>query len=128
MSLDLPDYTRTIAVSVTVPPAQNFINVSEKRPNRYVVFSIDLSEARPEPGTAIGLEAILTAAGVDYATHMIILSITSSFIFKINDDDNDEISASEGMELEGFEITEIYIVNTAVTGAAEIEVEYRVEE
>jgi hypothetical protein len=125
---DLPDYTRPIVVSVTVPPAQNFVNVEEKRPNRYVVFSIDLSTARPEPGTAVGLQAILTAAGVAYATNMTILSVPSAFLFKLNSSSNNEISASEGMELEGFELKEIYIVNTAVSGTAEIEVEYRVED
>lgn len=98
--------------------------------NRYVVFSVDLSDAHPAPDEDVnlGLQDILDANDVPHATALVILSVPSAFQFMLNSIANTAIDAQVGMRWENFEITEIYYTNTVIGAVqAKIEVEYRVD-
>lgn len=99
--------------------------ITERLPNCYKIFSIDLSVIRAD--TSLGLKDILLGAGIEYATYMSIITVPAAFKFKLNNTSFDAIDAAVGLEQAGFEITEIYITNAALAGTALINVEYRVD-
>ena len=111
-------------VEVVAPPPELVIT-EPKLPNCYKIFSIDLSVGRTDE--PIGLSDILKGAGVEYATYMSIISVPSTFSFKVNNTSFDPINAAVGLEWDDFEIKEIFITNAVGTGTALINVEYRVD-
>lgn len=73
----------------------------------YKVISLSLATARDD--TAQTLENVSN-------TLTIITVDGGSFSFKLNSSDNDSITASDGLKIEGSVITEIYWTNTAQSG------------
>lgn len=106
---------------IEIPPVTV---ITERFPNCYRIFDLDLATVRTDE--PLGLADILKGAGVEFATYMSIVAIASGFSFKVNNTGFDAITASVGLEWDEFEITEIFITNTAGAGTARIEVEYRV--
>ena len=96
----------------------------EQLPNCYKIFRVDLTTAHTDE--PIGLADILKGAGVHHASYMSIITAPSAFQFKVNNTAFDAISAAVGLEWDAFEITEIFITNSALAGTALINVEYRV--
>lgn len=95
--------------------------------NRYRVFQVDLTGV-PLVDESLNLSDVLDTAGITYASYMTILAVPSAFTFKLNSAENSAINAVVNLEVEDFEITEIYI--TAPGGGVDtalIEVEYRVD-
>lgn len=107
---------------IEIPPVTV---VTERLPNCYKIFSIDLSVVRTDE--PLGLKDILLGAGIEYATYMSIITVPAAFQFKLNNTSFDAISASVGLEMSDFEITEIFITNAVLVGTALINVEYRVD-
>lgn len=98
--------------------------VSIVKNNRYYVFDLDTSVVRAD--VAIGLQAILTAAGAPYATYLLVIQIGGGISYRINDVANALLTPAAGEYWDNFEFTELYITNAAVAGTARIQVEYRV--
>ena len=97
----------------------------KKYNNSYKVLSFDLSVAHTDE--PLGLGDVLDEAGAAYASYMTIIAVPLAFTFKLNSTENDAIDAVVNLEVEDFEITEIFITNDAGAGTALIEVEYRVD-
>ena len=82
----------------------------------YTVISLDLSVARSDLA-----QGSLTIRGSTVGTWRAnILSVITldggSLSFKLNDDDNDSIDASDNLKTEGTPFTELYWTNTAQPG------------
>jgi len=101
--------------------------ITERLPNAYKLFNIDLSQARAD--TAIGLRDILKQSNIPYASYMSIVRIDAAFSFKLNSAEMDAIDGAIGLEWDDFEIKEIYITNAAAAGGniALIVVEWRAD-
>ena len=113
---------------VPPPPARIMVPpptvVMPQLPNRYKLFTVDLTKERlDEP---LGLGVLLKGVDAPYASFMSIIEVPSPFQFKLNATDMDAIDAVVGLDQENFEITEIFITNSVGTGIAIINVEYRV--
>jgi len=97
-------------IEVIAPPPEVVIS-QPMLPNRYKLFRIDLTVAHSnEP---IGLADLLAGVGVPYASYMSIITVPSAFTFKLNSTDMDAIDAAVGLEMDNFEVTEIFITNAA---------------
>ena len=125
---------RLIAATTGVPidelpeiviPAPEVVISQPMLPNRYKLFRVDLTVAHEDE--AIGLADLLAGVGALYASYMSIITVPSAFTFKLNSTDMDAIDAAVGLEMDNFEITEIFITNAALAGTALINVEYRVD-
>ncbi len=125
---------RLIAATTGVPmdelpdiviPAPEVVISQPQLPNRYKLFRIDLSEVHEDE--ALGLDDMLAGVGATYASYMSIITRPNAFTFKLNSNDMDAIDAAVGLEMDDFEITEIFITNAALAGTAIINVEYRVD-
>ena len=107
---------------IVVPPVTV---VEERLPNRYKLFGVDLSVARADEPLGIG--DLIKGVGAPYASYMSVITAPAAFQFKLNSTDSDAIDAAVGLEWDDFEITEVFITNTAGAGTALINVEYRVD-
>jgi len=114
---------------VEVPPIElPPITITEERlPNRYKLFRIDLATAHAD--YPLALKSLLNESGAKFASYMSIVEVPAAFSFRLNGTDMDEIDAAVGLEWENFEITEIFITNTAAApgNIAIINVEWRVD-
>lgn len=109
---------------IVIPPPEVVIS-QPMLPNRYKLFRVDLTVAHSDE--ALGLATLLKGVGVLYASYMSIITVPSAFTFKLNSTDMDAIDASVGLEMDNFEITEIFVTNAELAGTALINVEYRVD-
>lgn len=105
-----------------VPPVE--VITEPKLANRYKIITQTLAAALTDE--AIGVKDLKPTTG--YCTYMNILAVGGGFTFKINSSGSDAITAAVGMELENYEIEEIYLTCGAVAGNAIFYLEYRVEE
>ncbi len=109
---------------IVIPPPEIVIS-QPMLPNRYKLFRIDLSIAHTDE--PIGLAEMLAGVGQRYASYMSVITEPNPFTFKLNSTDMDAIDASVGLEMDDFEITEIFYSNAAAAGTALVNVEYRVD-
>jgi len=91
--------------------------VQEVKDRGYRNFTIDLSTARTNE--ALGLRKLGIVADT-----MTIAKADSAFTYRINSASNDETPAEKGMVEDQFEIEELYITNSALTGTAIIRVNW----
>lgn len=113
-----------LPTEIVIPPPEVVIS-QPMLPNRYKLFRVDLSVAHnDEP---IGLADLLAGVGALFASYMSIITVPDDFTFKLNSTDMDAIDAAVGLEMDDFEITEVFITNTVGAGTALINVEYRVD-
>ncbi len=106
-------------------PAPEVVISQPMLPNRYKLFRVDLSVAKTDE--PLGVADLLAGLGQLYASYMSILTVPNAFTFKLNSTDMDAIDAAVGLEMDNFEVTEIFITNAATAGTALINVEYRVD-
>ena len=106
-------------------PAPELVISQPQLPNRYKLFRVDLSEVRADEPLGIG--DLIKGVGAPYASYLSIITVPAAFQFKLNSTDSDAIDAAVGLEWDDFEITEVFITNTAGAGTALINVEYRVD-
>ncbi len=126
---------RLIAATTGVPidelppvieiPAPEVVISQPMLPNRYKLFRVDLSLAKTDE--PLGVADLLAGLGRLYASYMSIITVPAAFTFKLNSTGMDAIDAAVGLEMDDFEITEIFITNAALAGTALINVEYRVD-
>jgi hypothetical protein len=126
---------RLIAATTGVPidelppiieiPAPEVVISMPQLPNRYKLFRLDLSVAHEDE--PLGLAEMLADVGALYASYMSVITEPNPFTFKLNSTDMDDIDAAVGLEMDDFEITEIFVTNAAAAGTALINVEYRVD-
>ena len=109
---------------IVIPPPEVVISMPQL-PNRYKLFRLDLSVAHDDE--PLGLADLLAGVGALYASYMSVITEPNPFTFKLNSTDMDDIDAAVGLEMDNFEITEIFVTNAAVAGTALINVEYRVD-
>jgi len=113
-----------LPTEIVIPPAE--VVISEPLlANRYKLFRVDLSVAHSDE--AMGVGELLRGVGAPYASYMSIITVPDDFTFKLNSTDMDAIDAAVGLEMDDFEITEVFITNTLGAGTALINVEYRVD-
>jgi len=105
-----------------IPPIE--VITEPKLANRYKIITQTLAVALTDE--AIGIKDLKPTTG--FCTYMNILGIGGGFTFKINSSGAEAITAAVGMELENFEIEEIFLTCGAVGGNAIFYLEYRVED
>ncbi|NVM23314.1 MAG: hypothetical protein HWN68_16210 [Desulfobacterales bacterium] len=110
----VPDFEAPIVEVITEP----------KLANRYKIITQTLAAALTDH--AIGIKDLMPTTG--FCTYMNILAVGGGFTFKINSSGAEAITAAVGMELEDYEIEEIFLTCGAVGGNAIFYLEYRVED
>ena len=105
-----------------IPPIE--VITEAKLANRYKIITQTLAAALTDH--IIGIKDLKPTTG--YCTYMNILAVGGGFTFKINSSGADALTAALGMELEDYEIEEIFLTCGAVGGNAIFYLEYRVED
>ena len=93
------------------------------RNDHYHIFNLDLSI--PRNIQPVGIKEFLKSRNVEFATHMVILSVPAPWFFRVNAGNASVCAAIVGDEWEDFEVHEMYITNGAFIGFAQIYIEWR---
>lgn len=107
-------------IPLPTPPRREAVTptlTQEVKNRQYRNFTVDLSTAHTD------LELGLRRMGV-VADTMTIITADSAFNYRLNSAANDATPSSKGMSETEFEIEEIYITNSALTGTAIIRISW----